>query len=120
VAAVDTPANLTARLKGSETIYLKVDTGSEDASQVLRQMSGVTRVSMTDSQDRIVGYEVESQAGQDIRRDLARTVVQNGWGLLEMRPLRMSLEDIFLHLTTEEPPALHLTAEELPAEVARG
>jgi hypothetical protein len=32
----------------------------------------------------------------------ARTVVNGGWGLLELRPVRMSLEDIFLQLTTEE------------------
>ena len=34
----------------------------------------------------------------------AAVVVSNGWGLLELRPLRMSLEEIFLHLTTEEMP----------------
>jgi hypothetical protein len=39
-----------------------------------------------------------------VRRDLARTVISSGWGLLEMRPMRMSLEDIFLSLTTEEAP----------------
>ena len=36
------------------------------------------------------------------RRELARTVVANGWGLLELRPMRMSLEEIFLSLTTED------------------
>jgi ABC-2 type transport system ATP-binding protein len=49
-----------------------------------------------------VGYEVESEQGHDVRRDLARTVVANGWGLLELRPMRLSLEDIFLSLTTDE------------------
>ena len=38
----------------------------------------------------------------DIRRELAQTVVSHGWGLLEMRAIRMSLEDIFLQLTTTE------------------
>jgi len=37
-----------------------------------------------------------------VRRDVARAVVDRGWGLLEMRPTRMSLEDIFLQLTTQE------------------
>ncbi len=37
-----------------------------------------------------------------MRRDLARTIVNSGWGLLELRPMRMSLEDIFLSLTTDE------------------
>jgi ABC-2 type transport system ATP-binding protein len=49
-----------------------------------------------------VGFEVESEQGHDIRRDLARTIVMGGWGLMELRPMRMSLEEIFLSLTTEE------------------
>jgi hypothetical protein len=32
-------------------------------------------------------------------------VVTNGWGLLELRPMRLSLEEIFLSLTTDETPA---------------
>jgi ABC-2 type transport system ATP-binding protein len=45
---------------------------------------------------------VESEAGRDVRRELARAVVSNGWGLLELRPVRMSLEEVFLSLTTDE------------------
>jgi ABC-2 type transport system ATP-binding protein len=45
---------------------------------------------------------VESEHGQDVRRELARSIIASGWGLLELRPMRMSLEEIFLSLTTEE------------------
>ena len=61
-----------------------------------------------------VGYEVDSEQGRDVRRDLARAVVGSGWGLLEMRPMRMSLEDIFLSLTTEE--SSTAAREEAPVE----
>ncbi|MGH9373125.1 MAG: ABC transporter ATP-binding protein, partial [Vicinamibacterales bacterium] len=50
------------------------------------------------------GYEIESERGMDVRRELARIVVGRGWGLLELRPMRMSLEEIFLQVTTEETP----------------
>lgn len=40
--------------------------------------------------------------GEDIRRNLSQAVITEGWGLLELRPLRMSLEEVFLHLTTDE------------------
>ena len=40
-----------------------------------------------------------------MRRDVARAVVDGGYGLLELRPTRMSLEQVFLQLTTEERPA---------------
>ena len=43
-----------------------------------------------------------ASSGRDVRRELARAVVGSGWGLLELRPMRMSLEEIFLSLTTEE------------------
>jgi gliding motility-associated transport system ATP-binding protein len=102
VVAVDTPHNLTARLQGSETLYLQIDANGADASGVLGQLAGVTRVVESDRRDGVVGYEVESERGHDVRRDLARTVVTSGWGLLELRPMRMSLEEIFLSLTTEE------------------
>jgi ABC-2 type transport system ATP-binding protein len=46
--------------------------------------------------------EVDSERGRDVRRELAAAVVTRGWGLLELRPMRMSLEDIFLSLTTED------------------
>ena len=52
----------------------------------------------------MIGFEVDSESGRDVRRDLAHAVVSSGWGLLEMRPMRLSLEDVFLSLTTEEVP----------------
>jgi ABC-2 type transport system ATP-binding protein len=102
VVAVDTPDNLTARLGGSDTLYLQVDAAGSDAVQTLTRIAGVTRVVEADRRDTVVGYEVESERGRDVRRDLAQSVVGAGWGLLELRPMRVSLEDIFLSLTTEE------------------
>jgi ABC-2 type transport system ATP-binding protein len=102
VVAVDTPDNLTARLRGSETMYVQVDSGSADAKVALSGVVGVTGISAMDGHDGIVGFEVTSERGRDVRRDLAQTVVSHGWGLLELRPVRMSLEEIFLQVTTEE------------------
>jgi ABC-2 type transport system ATP-binding protein len=102
VVAVDTPDNLTARLQGAETMYVQVDAGGSDAAPALTRIPGVTRVAAADRKGAIVGFEVESERGRDIRRELARAVVSNSWGLLELRPLRMSLEEIFLSLTTED------------------
>jgi ABC-2 type transport system ATP-binding protein len=104
VVAVDTPDNLTARLRGSETTYVQVDVGGANAAGSLGQVAGVTRVVESDRRDGVVGYEVEGGHGSDVRRDLARMVIASGWGLLELRPMRISLEDIFLSLTTEESP----------------
>jgi ABC-2 type transport system ATP-binding protein len=104
VVAIDSPANLTARLRGSETMYVQVDAAGQDAAPVLRAIPGVLGLSVAETHDGVVGYEVESERGRDVRRDLARAIVTNNWGLLELRPSRMSLEEIFLSLTTEEKP----------------
>jgi ABC-2 type transport system ATP-binding protein len=111
VVAVDTPDNLTSRLRGSETMYLQVDAGGADAVSVLQRVSGVTRVAVADTKQQVVGYEIDSEAGRDVRRELAAAVVGRGWGLLEMRPMRLSLEESFLHVTTEEMPATAAAAE---------
>jgi gliding motility-associated transport system ATP-binding protein len=101
VVAVDSPENLTHQLKGAATLYVQVEADGE-AADTLGAIPGVTKVSVADSHERFVGYEIESEPNRDVRRDVARTVVDKGWGLLELRPMRMSLEEIFLQLTTEE------------------
>jgi ABC-2 type transport system ATP-binding protein len=104
VVAIDTPDNLTARLRGSETMYLQVDAGGANAAAALTHVPGVTRVVEGERRDGYASFEIESEKGRDVRRDLARTIVSSGWGLLELRPMRMSLEEIFLELTTDETP----------------
>lgn len=119
VVAVDTPHNLTARLRGSETMYVQVDAGADDATPTLERVPGVTRVTVSDRRDGVVSYEVESQQGEDVRRALARSIVSNNWGLLELRPMRMSLEEVFLSLTTEEPAEAPAPAPApVPVEIA--
>ena len=103
VVAVDTPDNLTGRLEGVQALYVQVDAPAiEPVSAALRTIAGVTNVNIAEQRQTVTAFEVECQRDHDIRRDLARAVVSNGWGLLELRPLRMSLEEIFLQLTTQE------------------
>ena len=116
IVAVDTPENLTTRLRGNETMYIKVDASGANAETALSRIAGVTRVSEADRRDSIVGYEVEGEQGRDVRRDLARAVVTSGWGLLELRPMRLSLEEVFLSLTTEDVSTLSSEAAETGEE----
>jgi len=107
VVAVDSPDNLTARLRGTETMFIQVDAPGQDVAGALGAIGGVIRVNPADMRQGTSAFEVESDKGRDIRRDLAREIVNRGWGLLELRPMRLSLEEVFLQVTTEEaPPAL--------------
>jgi ABC-2 type transport system ATP-binding protein len=119
VVAVDTPDNLTSRLRGSETMYVQIDAADADPRDALQRVPGVRRVGVSDARGNVNGYEIESETGRDVRRELAAAIVSRGWGLLELRPMRMSLEEIFLHLTTEDTTAAAGTVEPLSGEVAR-
>ncbi len=104
VVAVDTPHNLTRRLRGAETMFVQVDGArATDAAAALAKVPGVVRVAPADNAA-TGAFEVESEKGRDVRRELAKAVVLGGHDLLELRPTRVSLEDIFLSLTTEEQP----------------
>ena len=97
IVAEDTPERLTSRLKGAERIYLQVTQPSEEMIGELKKIPGITAVEAKGDG----GYEIECSLGTDRRPEIARTIVERGWGLLEMRLVGMSLEEIFLKLTTE-------------------
>jgi hypothetical protein len=64
--------------------------------------------------DGAAAFEVESESGRDVRADLARAVVTGGYALVGLQQLGMSLEEIFLQLTTRD------SAEAAPAAPAQG
>jgi len=99
--------NLTHRLRGSEAVAIEVESrdgklDSAAAQRRLEQVAGVSRVVLKQSTDERAGFEVESLQKAAIRGDLARAVVESGWNLNELRPLSLSLEEIFLELTGAE------------------
>ena len=102
IVAIDTPDALTERLRGAITVYLQAQGPVEDIQRALQTIRGVVRVHLADQKDDIGVFEIDSEKGADVRRDLSTAVVRGGWGLLELRPVRVSLEEIFLSLTTEE------------------
>jgi ABC-2 type transport system ATP-binding protein len=107
LVAIDSVANLTNRLRGQESVALEVEAGEgrpnpAEVQQRLEQVAGVSRVVMKDAKDGRLLFEVESLQGRHIRADVARCVVNAGWGLSELRAVGLSLEDIFLQLTAAE------------------
>ncbi len=103
VVAKDSMDNLTQRLKGSESIAVEVEPrggaslGSGDVQRRFEQVAGVSRVVAADPGK--LRFEVESLQGRTVRAELARAVVESGWNLVELRPVSVSLEEVFLQLT---------------------
>jgi len=103
LVAVDTPENLTARLKGSESILLEVEGPSEEVMQTIRQIPRIRSVASSSvKKSNVSKYTVEAEVGADIRKEIAAAIVRHNWGLLELKTESLSLEKIFLQLTTRE------------------
>ena len=102
IIAVDTPQNLRFQLQGVERVHMEVDGPVADVISKLKATPGVMDVHKLTESDGRCRLQIEGQLRKDIRSELARTVVQSGWGLLELQSATMSLEDIFLKLTTAE------------------
>ena len=97
IVAEDTPEHLTALVGGGQRLYLELDALSDEIPRTLTQIPGIVAVRPA----REGGYEVECAAGVDCRAEIARRGVTRGWGLLEIRAVGVSLEEVFLKLPTE-------------------
>jgi ABC-2 type transport system ATP-binding protein len=102
VVAEDTPENLTRRLKGAAALKLEVRGPAAVVAEVVSAVPGVLSARVVSEQAPVVDLEVAVQPGGDVRAELARAVVNGGFDLLELQRVGMSLEEIFLHLTTTD------------------
>jgi ABC-2 type transport system ATP-binding protein len=98
IAAIDTPQGLTDSLQRATRVYLQVGQPAPDTAEQLQALDGVEKV-----QEQGDGrFEITSSHDDDLRPALAALVVERGWGLLELRAVSLSMEEIFLELTTHE------------------
>ena len=99
IVAVDRPDRLSARLRRSEKISVTVKAPPAGLAERFRGLPGVQSVfEPTDTG----AFLLECELGRDLRDEIARFVVGNGWGLLELKTIPMTLEDVFLRLTQHE------------------
>jgi len=101
IVAEDTPDNLAQRLQGVDQLQVEVGGPPSEVLPALQRVKGVTEVTHRRQQNRDV-YVVKVQQGQDLRDEISRAVISSGWSLLNLQQVGMSLEDIFLRLTTQE------------------
>jgi ABC-2 type transport system ATP-binding protein len=103
IAAVDTPQNLTSQLKSGQRIQIEVQAPEKPLQDLLGQIPGASRVEVDASRaDGHMLAIVEAAPGKDIRSLIAAKVIEKHWELYELRGVSMSLEDIFLELTTDD------------------
>lgn len=110
IVAEDSPERLQTRLTGAYRINLRVRGHIDEVVPIVESVPGV--LSTTVKSDDML--EFESAPNQDARPEVARSVIEHGFDLLELQPENLSLEDIFLQLTRDEPasPVIQEHAEE--------
>ena len=86
---------MTASVRTRDGVILKVRRGTDAAAAALKALPGVEKVERADGELR-----VEWKVGLDLREAAARLAVEKDWGLLEMRPMAMTIEDIYLKIVS--------------------
>jgi len=103
IVAIDTPENLNRQLTNKRTILMEIEGEPAKVLHTLKTIDGVVEVkSKPKKKGKVRQYEILTNPDQDIRKNLAWAVVENQFGLYEMKTLEMSLEEIFLKLVTQE------------------
>jgi ABC-2 type transport system ATP-binding protein len=102
VVAMDTPEGLANQQKGAERIAMLVDAPVDAVREKLSAVDGVMSISAEGGDGSPSRLTVECTLNTDLRRTLAAVVVNEGWGLLELRGVSVSLEDVFINLITKE------------------
>jgi ABC-2 type transport system ATP-binding protein len=101
IVAEGTPDELTAQLQGAGRVRVQVGGASGEAAAALADVPGVVEVRALPGEG-AGHYEVLCAPNVDRRAAIARAVVERGWALLALGAVSLSLEDIFLELTTDE------------------
>jgi ABC-2 type transport system ATP-binding protein len=86
---------LTASVRQSEGAIVRVRRESAATAEALRSVAGVENIVTEDD-----GFRVEWKSGTDPRDEIARRCLDQGFGLLEMRPLSLSIEDLYLKIVS--------------------
>ncbi len=98
IIAEDSPENLQARLVGAERSILRIQGDPDGLVSQLRQIPGVQDVHARPDG----ALEFQFAPGMEVRPEVAKAVVNSGYDLLELSPVGLSLEEIFLELTRED------------------
>jgi ABC-2 type transport system ATP-binding protein len=99
IVAEDTSANLTSQIRSAETIQVRVRGGDDKVAKRLLDLPGVKAARPGEDAG---SYVVECEVGSSLCPDIARSIVNSGLDLLELRPVELTLEEVFRQLTMEE------------------
>ena len=98
ISAVDSLEGLTASMRKSERLSLTIRNSSDDVENKLNSINEVISVVPGEANQ----FFIECALNSNLQDEFARLALDNKWGLIEIKPISMTLEDVFLKLTIEE------------------
>lgn len=102
IVAEDSLANLTGSSTTGGSLIIRVEGDMASLRDRLTALDGVVSIKESASEEPgVTDLKVAVESQNDIRRAVAETVVGSGCGLLELRPIRLSLEEIFMRTITK-------------------
>jgi len=87
--------DLTASFKEKEGVALKLRKKGKEVLSLIGKISGVAKVSLEDDE-----FKIEWSKTRDLRDDITKLIVEQDLGLIEMRPLTMNIEDLYLKVVS--------------------
>jgi ABC-2 type transport system ATP-binding protein len=102
IIAEDSADALNRRVQGVYQTLVRADGPSTEIAAALRGIPGVEQV-LEDPipSDASARFRVVSKTGEDIRKQIARTIIDRGWSLAEVSPITLTLEDLFVRLVKQ-------------------
>ena len=99
--AFDTAENLSRKLTGDKKLMVHIEGEREKVENILKTVSGLDTFHVGRTvEGKVTEYELEVKEGCDIRRELFNKMAKNDCPILLMKGSELTLEEIFLKLTT--------------------
>jgi ABC-2 type transport system ATP-binding protein len=104
IVASDSPSNLSNRLLGANRLSVRALGEEKKIRDAVEQIDGIEKVELEQSKDEDKAFDlvIVAEKDKDIRQDIFFALSKAKCPILIMRPMDLTLEDIFLHLTTSE------------------
>ena len=103
VVAADSVESLSQRMAGGKTLEIEIKGPGAEVEKALQKVPEISSVKVIGKESKGASrYEVATDGSLDAREAIFNCVVRNKWVLYHLNPLGMSLEDVFLKLTTKD------------------
>jgi ABC-2 type transport system ATP-binding protein len=103
IVASDSPENLSNSLAGTTILNVRIEGDKDAVTNVLQSLDNVDSIEVSTYNGSIYNYRIKTKDETDIRRDMFYALAENRMPIMQLSHQNLSLEDVFLKLTTVEP-----------------